>query len=389
MDIKHKQKTYVLNTYNRVGPVFIKGKGSWLWDESGKKYLDLFPGWGVSILGHCHPRITGVIREQAGEMVHLPNNLYHQEQALAAQAIVESAFPGKVFFGNSGAEANELAIKMSRLYGRDTGRYEIITMHNSFHGRTFGAMSATGQDKYRVPFKPLVPGFKTARFNDFADFKNKVTKKTVGVMLELVQGEGGVNIADKAYVKQLYDLCRKHKFLFIVDEVQTGMARTGKMYAYQNYGIIPDMMSLSKGLGAGIPIGALVVHKKFVDLIKPGLHASTFGGGPLASRVCREVYAVIKDENLLENARQMGEYLAGQIRGLKSKCACLKEVRGVGLMVGAEFGCETFPIFQKALDKGLIVNSTHGNVLRIMPALNVTKQELDKGIDILAGILAC
>jgi acetylornithine/N-succinyldiaminopimelate aminotransferase len=377
---------YSLNTYTRIGPVFVKGKGCWLWDSKGKRYLDLFPGWGVSILGHCHPRIVKAITHQAKKLIHLPNNLFFEEQALLAKKIVGLAFPSQVFFANSGAEAVEGAIKFSRLYGKDKNRYEIITMKNSFHGRTFGAMSATGQIKYKQPFRPVLPSFKQAKFNDFDDFKRKVNKKTVGVILELIQGEGGVNVAGREYVEKLKHYCEKQGLIFIVDEVQTGMGRTGKLFCYTHYGIVPDIMVLSKGLGAGVPISALVVNKKICNLIKPGMHASTFGGSPFVSRVSLEVFKVIKEENVLANVRNMGDYLLQQLMKLKSRFSVIKEIRAKGLMVGIELACDSFPLFKEALKRGLIINSTHGNVLRIMPALNVSRKELDKGLDILEEV---
>jgi acetylornithine/N-succinyldiaminopimelate aminotransferase len=384
--IKKKFKEYSLPTYTRVGPVFVKGKGNWLWDESGKRYLDLFPGWGVSILGHCHPRIVKVISQQAAKLIHLPNNMFFNEQALLAERIAKESFPSKVFFANSGAEAIEGAIKFSRLYGRGKGRHEIIVMKNSFHGRTFGALSATGQSKYKIPFKPLLSSFKEARFNDFSDFKKKVTKKTVGVMLELIQGEGGVNVADKEYIKKVSAYCKKNNLLFIVDEVQTGMGRTAKLFCYQNYAVVPDIMVLSKGLGGGIPISAIVVKKKIADIIQPGMHASTFGGSPFVSRVSLEVFKIIDDEKILSNVKNLGAYLIKRLNDFKSKYSVIKEVRGIGLMAGIELKCESAPLFARALKKRLIINSTHGNVLRIMPALNVNKKELDKGLDILEEI---
>ncbi|MDD4955731.1 MAG: aminotransferase class III-fold pyridoxal phosphate-dependent enzyme, partial [Candidatus Omnitrophica bacterium] len=293
-DVKQLFSDYSLNTYKRVGPVFVKGKGSYLWDSEGKKYLDLFPGWGVSILGHCHPKIVKAIKEQAGKLIHLPNNLFQEEQALAAKEIVKNSFPAKVFFANSGAEAIEAAIKLTRLYGSKTGTYEVITMKNSFHGRTFGALSATGQAKYKDPFKPILPWFKEAVFNDFESFKSLVNDKTVAVILELIQGEGGVNIASKEYVTKLKEYCKEHDLLFIADEVQTGMARTGKLFSYQNYGITPDAFVLFKGLGAGVSVSAFVVKNEIADLFKPGLHASTFGGSPLITAVTLEVFDIIK-----------------------------------------------------------------------------------------------
>jgi len=387
-EIKKMFQDYVLPTYKRVGPVFTRGQGSFLWDSDGKRYLDLFPGWGVSILGHCHERLVRAAQAQLAELIHLPNNLYQPQQALLAKEIVANAFPSKVFFGNSGAEAIEGAIKLSRLYGRNTKRYEVITMKNSFHGRTFGALSATGQAKYKVPFKPILRSFKEARFNDFNDFEKKVNKKTVGVLLELIQGEGGVNVASQEYIAKLYAYCKKNDLLFITDEVQTGMGRTGKMFCYQLYNIVPDIMLLSKGLGAGVPISAIVVKKEMADIIQPGMHASTFGGSPFVSQVSLEVFKIIQQEQLLERARTMGDYLLSQLTQLKKKFRFIKEVRGVGLMTGMDLRIDSFPIFLKALEKGLIINSTHQTVLRIMPALNVSKQELDQGLEMLTEVLS-
>lgn len=384
-EIKNKFSKYSLPTYTRIGPLFVKGKGSWLWDIDGKLYLDLFPGWGVSVLGHSHPKIAKVIGEQAKRLVHLPNNLFFKEQALLSEKISGLSFPSKVFFANSGAEAVESAIKFSRLFGAKK-RHEIITMKNSFHGRTFGALSATGQKKYKDPFRPILPGFREASFNDFNDFVKKVTSKTVAVMLELIQGEGGVNIASKTYIKNIRDYCCKRNILFIVDEVQTGMGRTGKLFCYQDYKIIPDIMLLSKGLGAGFPISAMVVKREIADIIKPGMHASTFGGSPLATKVSYEVFNVIKRDKLLQNVKLKGDYLYKRLLGLKLKFSFIKDVRVSGLMAGMELKLDSYPVFLKCLEQKLIVNSTHRNVLRIMPALNVTGNELDKGLSILESV---
>lgn len=385
--VKSLFKKYSLATYTRTGPVFVKGRGSWLWDAFGRRYLDLFPGWGVSILGHCHPRVVKAINTQASKLIHLPNNLFFAEQAYLAEEIVKSSFLAKVFFGNSGAEAVDGAIKFSRLYGRDDKRFEIIVMKNSFHGRTFGALSATGQDKYKVPFKPVLPSFKEVKFNDFDAFKNKVSKKTVGVMLELVQGEGGVNVAEREYVKKVREYCRENKLLFILDEVQTGMGRTGKLFCFQNYGVTPDIMVLSKGLGAGVPISAIVVNKNIADLVQPGMHASTFGGSPLVTKVSLEVFRVIKDENILANVTENGKYLEHRLREFKEKYPVIKEVRGIGLMWGMELIRAAGSLFEEALNKKLVINVTQGNVVRIMPALNVKREELEEGLNILEEVL--
>jgi len=386
MKTKKLFKKYSLNTYARCGPTFVKGKGSWLWDDKGNRYLDLFPGWGVSILGHSHPKVAQVMGEQAKKLIHLPNNLYFKEQALLAEEIAKKSFPSKVFFANSGAEAVEGAIKFSRLFGKGK-RYEIISMKNSFHGRTFGALSATAQKKYNEPFKPILPGFKVAEFNNFESFKKKVTPKTVAVILELIQGEGGINIANKGYIRKLKEFCKKKNILIIIDEVQTGMGRTAKLFCYQNYQLVPDLLILSKGLGAGVPISALVVNKEIADIIKPGMHASTFGGSPFVTKVSREVFKIIEKDKLLENVQEEGSYLLKRLYTFKEKFSFIKEVRGIGLMIGLELKIKSFPIFLECLKNKLVINSTHDNVLRIMPALNVNRLQLDKGIKILEGVL--
>lgn len=379
------KQSYLLPVYTRIGPVFVRGEGSFLWDDKGNKYLDLFPGWGVGILGHSHPRICKVVSQQAKELIFLPNNLNHPWQSLLAKEIVNNSFKGKVFFANSGAEAIEAALKLTRLYGRGK-RFEVITMGNSFHGRTFGALSATGQKKYKQPFKPILPGFKEARFRDLADFKKKVTKKTVAVLLELIQGEGGVNVADKHYVKELRKFCKAHDLLFIVDEVQTGMGRTAELFCYQHYPVVPDIMVLSKGLGAGIPVSCMVAADRIAGVMKPGHHASTFGGNPLAARVSLEVFRIIKEEKILYNVRKMSGYLTGRLEKFKARYRFIKEVRGLGLMMALELKIKSYPIFEQAFKKRLIINSTHENVLRIMPALGVKRAELDQGMNILEEI---
>ncbi len=381
------KEKYLIPVYKRVGPVFVRGKGSWLWDEKGEKYLDLFPGWGVGILGHCHPDIARAISAQAARLIHLPNNLRNSLQDRLGREIVDSSFPAKVFFSNSGTEAIEGAIKFSRLYGSKSGRYEIITMKNSFHGRTMGGLSATGQKKYKNPFKPIVPGFKEAAFGDFADLKKKVTRKTVAVLLEPIQGEGGVNVAEKEYLRDLRKFCTAHDILLMADEVQTGMGRTAKMFCYQHYGIKPDVMLLAKGLGAGVPIGALVVKKSIADLLQPGHHASTFGGSPLVCAAAIEVFKIIKKERLLARAEKMGVYLINSLKKLQRRFPVIKEIRGKGLMVGVELHEPAEPFFRAALARKLIVNATHVNVLRIMPALTVSPAEIDKGVKILEGVI--
>ncbi len=370
---------YILTTYARQPVIFVKGKGSVLTDIHGKKYLDFFPGWGVSNVGHCHPKVMGAVREQIGKLIHIPNNLYNPFQAKLAKELIRVAFPGKIFFCNSGAEANEAAIKFVRAYG-EGARTEIITTLNSFHGRTMGALSATGQEKYQKQFTPLPPGFKYVPFNDINAIKSAVSDKTAAIMLELIQGEGGINIADKAYVQEIRKICDAQKILLIVDEVQTGMGRTGEMFGYKHYGIVPDVMCLAKALGGGLPIGCMIVKKELSDVFKPGMHGSTFAGSHLVTKAALGVIKAIYADKMLANVKKLGPYLVAQLNELKKKHAIIKEVRGVGLMIGVELSIDGQKIFKECLDRGLIINCTQGNVLRIMPALNVTKRQIDKAI---------
>jgi len=379
-------KENIMPTYTKVPLVLVKGKGSRLWDIHNKVYLDFFPGWGVGNLGHCHPKVVQAIREQAPKLIFIPNNYYHLAQAKLAQELVKSSFPGKVFFCNSGAEANEGAIKLSRKFG--AGRYEIITFENAFHGRTLATLAATGQKKYMAGFEPFPEGFKQVRFNDLEAVKGAITGKTVGVMLELVQGEGGVNLASKEFVLGLRKLCDEKKFLLIIDEVQTGIGRTGELFCYKHYGVTPDIMTLAKALGGGTPIGMMVVKKEIADTLQPGMHASTFGGSPLVCSASLAVLKAIKKENLLTNARKMGEYLFVKLNGLKVKFpAIIKEVRGIGLMAGVELFIPGKEVVEKCLQQGLLINCTHDAVLRLMPALNVNSKDINKAAGILESVL--
>jgi len=374
-------KENIMPTYTKVPLVFVKGKGSKLWDIHNKVYLDFFPGWGVGSLGHCHPKVMQAVRDQISKLIFIPNNYYHIPQAKLAKEIVYWSFPSKVFFCNSGAEANEGAFKLARKFGQ--GRYEVITFENSFHGRTLATIAATGQKKYQEGFSPLPEGFKTVKFNDLEAVKNSISDKTVAVMLELVQGEGGINIASKEFVLGLRKLCDEKKLLLIVDEVQTGIGRTGKLFGYQNYGIIPDVMILAKALGGGLPIGVMVVKKEIADTLGPGTHASTFGGGPVIAKAALAVLKAVQEEKMLKNANLMGEYLITKLNALKEKHSVIKEVRGMGLMVGVELNIEGKGIVEKCVEKGLLINCTHLKVLRLMPALNTTKKEIDKAVSIL------
>ncbi|MCK5260511.1 MAG: aspartate aminotransferase family protein [Candidatus Omnitrophica bacterium] len=374
---------YILSTYTRTPGIFVKGKGMDLIDINGKKFLDFFPGWGVNNVGHCHPKVMAGVRDQVSKLIHIPNNFYHPNQVKLAKEIIRRSFPGKVFFANSGTEACEAAIKFSRIYGKTSGRYEIITMKNSFHGRTLGSLAATGQKKYQEGFGPLPEGFPCVDFNDIDALKSAVSEKTVAVMLEPVQGEGGVNIADKDYIAQIRELCDQKDMLMIFDEVQTGMGRTGTMFAFEHYGVKPDLMLLAKALGGGLPIGVLVVKKSIASTFQPGMHASTFGGSPLVCKAALGAFKAITADKMLKNAKAMGTYLLDELSKLKSKFNCIQNVRGLGLMIGIELNIEGKAIYEDCFENGLIINCTQGNIIRLMPALNVTRKQANKALLIL------
>ncbi|MCU0665729.1 MAG: aspartate aminotransferase family protein [Candidatus Omnitrophica bacterium] len=376
---------FIMPTYAKTPLVFVKGKGSFLWDIHSKKYLDFFPGWGVGSMGHCHAKVVQAIREQAAKLIFVPNNYYTLAQAKLAKKLVSLAFPSKVFFCNSGAEANEAAIKFSRKFGN--GRYEIITFQDSFHGRTAGALAATGQKKYQEGFQPLLSGFKLAQFNNLDSVKSLINPDTVAIMLELIQGEGGVNVAGLDFIKALREICDQNKLLLIVDEVQTGIGRTGKFFAYQHYGIIPDIITLAKALGAGLPIGAMLVKKEIADILTSGTHASTFGGGAVVCASSLAVLKAMRDEDILSNVRDAGEYLFEMAFKLKEKYNIIQDVRGRGLMLGIQLKCPGKDIVAKCMQKGLLINCTHDTVLRLMPALNVTKKQIGQGMRILEDVI--
>lgn len=382
-EIIEKFNKFVVPSYKRKNLVFVKGKGSWLFDINGKKYLDFFPGWAVSGLGHCHPEIVNAIKKQAEILIHLPNNYYHPWQGILAERLSNLTFKGKLFFCNSGAEANEAAIKLTRLYGRDKGKYKIISMENSFHGRTLATVTMTGQKKYNEMFQPLPEGFLYAPFNDFSSLEKIVDEKTAGIILELIQGEGGINVIDKDYLNKVKQLCKEKDILLIFDEVQTGFGRTGTLFAYQQFGIEPDIMTVAKTFGGGFPVGAMIAKKEIADLMGPGTHASTFGGNPLGCACCLAVLDVIERENLIENVNIMGEYLREKLEKLKEEFEGIKSIKGLGLMLGIELDREGEELVDICIKNGLLINCTHGNIIRIMPAINVKKEEIDTGIEIL------
>ncbi len=386
-NVKKLYDKYVLNTYFRQDLCLVKGRDSFVWDISGKKYLDFFPGWAVSGIGHSNKYVVKSIKEQSGRILHVSNNYYSDVQAKLAKVIIDNSFKGKVFFANSGAEANEAAIKLARKYG-NPGKYEIITMERSFHGRTIATITATGQEKVKTGFSPLPGGFVHVPFNDLDAVKAAVTEKTVAVMLEPVQGEGGVNVASMEFIKGLRELCDEKGMLLIFDEVQTGMGRTGKMFCFEHYGITPDVMTLAKSLGGGLPIGAMVVSDKYSGVLTPGTHASTFGGSPIVCAGSLGVFEAIKKEKMLKNAVKIGKYLVGRLNSLKGRNPVIKNVKGLALMIGVELDVEDgSAVYRKCLEKGLLINCTQKNILRIMPPLNVKKGEIDKALNILEDVI--
>jgi len=382
---------HVMNTYARLSFALVRGQGSYVWDADGNKYLDMVAGIAVNNIGHCHPKVVEAIREQAGVLLHCSNLYWIEPQVRLAKKITDNSFGSKVFFCNSGAEANEGAIKLARKKSSDKygpGRHEIIAAVHSFHGRTMGALTATGQEKYHQGFEPLLPGFVHVPYNDLDALEKAVTDKTCAVLLEPLQGEGGVNPAVPEYMKGVRALCDKHDLLFLLDEVQTGLGRTGKLFGYEHYGIIPDVMTLAKGLGGGVPIGALVAGGEAAEVLKPGNHASTFGGNPLATAAAIAALDVIIDEKLPLQAEEKGRYIAKKVEALREKYPIIKGSRGMGLLVGIELAIEGKGIVGECLKNSLIINCVQNYVLRLVPPLNIAYDDIDKGLAIIEEAIA-
>ena len=348
---------YIMNTYGRYPVVLRKGRGMKVWGSDGKEYLDFVAGVAVDILGHCHPRVVVAIQKQAQRLIHVSNYYYIEPQIKLAKLLVENSFADKVFFCNSGAEAIEAAIKLARKYAGEQispERFEIITAENSFHGRTYAALTATGQEKFHKGFEPLVPGFEYVPFDDIKAMKEAVTRNTCAILLEPIQGEGGVRVPNQNYLGQIRELCNEHNILLILDEVQTGMGRTGKLFAYEHYGITPDIMTIAKGLGGGVPIGAMLATDRVASGFQPGNHASTFGGNPL---VCAAAVATIEtlleDGFILDQCNRMSKHFIEKLEGLKKEFPNLvNEVRGKGLLLGIELTTDVAPIVKACLEKG-------------------------------------
>lgn len=389
-EIKAMATEYIINTYGDRTLAFVKGEGPYLWDADGKQYLDFLGGLAVNGLGHCHPNVTAAIREQAGKLLHTSNLYYIQPQAELAKMLVENSDMEQVFFCNSGAEANEAAIKLARKFTKDSGRpdaYEIITMENSFHGRTMATITATAQTKYHLGFEPMLEGFTYVPFDDLPATEAAINEKTCAILVEPIQSEGGVNIPSDDYLQGLRALCDEHKLLLIFDEVQTAMGRLGTFFGYQSYGVVPDVITMAKALGSGVPIGAMLAKREVAASFVPGTHAATFGGNPLVTAAARATVQTILDENLAVNAVKMGNYLAGGLMELKEQYP-VKEVRGKGLLRGLVMEVDAKPLAAKCIENGLITICTNDYVLRFLPPLNINTAHVEEAVNIVEKSMA-
>jgi len=380
----------IMKTYGRYPIVPVRGEGCRLWDADGKEYLDFLAGVAVNNLGHCHPKVVKAIQEQAATLIHCSNYYQIPQQIELAELLCKHSFADKAFFCNSGAEANEAAIKLARKYSREKHnnpeRYGIITAAESFHGRTMATVSATGQEKVQRFFDPLLHGFSHVAFNDLTALEAAITPQTCAIMLEPIQGEGGINIPSRAYMQGVRDLCDRHQLLLILDEVQVGMGRTGKLFAYEHFGVIPDVMTLAKALAGGAPIGTMLARDEIAASFTPGTHGSTFGGNPLVTAAAIAAVRAILEDGLLNRAEEMGEYLHGELEMLGKNYPFVKEVRGIGLMIGMSLTIPGGDIVKRGHELGLLLNVTHDTVLRFVPPLTVSKQEVNQMVHILGEI---
>ncbi|MEE8185843.1 MAG: aspartate aminotransferase family protein [Thermodesulfobacteriota bacterium] len=380
---------HVTNTYRRFPITIVKGEGRRVWDADGKVYLDFVAGLAVCNLGHCHPAVVKAIKEQAEKLIHISNLYYIESQAELAKLLCENSFADKVFFCNSGAEANEAAIKLVRKYFHNRGedRFQVISMEKSFHGRTMAAMAATGQKKIREGFEPLLEKFSYVPFNDVDAVRRAIVPRTAAIIIEPIQGEGGVILPSDGYIKELKALCKEEGILLIFDEIQVGMGRTGRLFAYEHYGVMPDIMTLAKGLAGGIAIGAMLATDDVASAFTPGSHASTFGGNPIAASAGIASVNAIIEENILDNCRKIGTYLFERLDGLKRKYHFIRETRGKGLIIGMELDIPGADIVNICLQKGLLINCIGEKILRFLPPLTVTEAEVDEMIGILSTVL--
>ncbi|SFJ06285.1 aspartate aminotransferase family protein [Planctomicrobium piriforme] len=376
---------YVIPNYRRYPISLVKGEGSRVWDAEGNQYLDLFPGWGCNILGYSPQRVIDAVRDQVGRLIHVPNTWHTEPQGEFAEALCTRGF-GKAFFCNSGAEAIEGAIKLARLH-TPKEKYKILTFYNGFHGRTFAAVTATAQPKYHEGFGPLVPGFEYAPHNDLEAVRKLVDDETAAILIEPVQGEGGVNVPAPGFLAGLREICDERNMLLIFDEVQTGMGRTGNWFGYQTFGVQPDIMTMAKGIAAGVACGAFICRDEIAPSLRPGIHASTFGGNPLAMTAGLATVQTIEEEGLLEHCLAMSARFQKYFEQLQSELPIIRQVRVCGMMIGIDLAIDAVPAVKKCLDRGLLINATHDTVVRLLPALNVTEEDVDQGCETLGSVL--
>lgn len=387
--IQQECSKHIFGTYARFPVAFVRGDGCRLWDDTGKEYLDFLAGIAVCSLGHCHPEVTRAISEAAGKLIHVSNLFYTYPQVELAAQLTRLSFADKVFFSNSGAEANEAAIKLARKYSRDTfgpGRFHIISMKDSFHGRTMATLSATGQSKVHQGFEPLMEGFAFVDFDSISAVETAITDKTCAVMVEPIQGEGGLNFPSAGYLRDLKRLCKDKGLLLIFDEIQTGLGRTGSLFAYENEDVSPDIMTLAKALANGLPMGAMLAVDEVARAFTPGSHASTFGGGPLIASAALATIRIISEPAFLAKVRETGDYFISRLEEIKRSYSFIKGVRGRGLIVGLELDVPGAKFVSKCLERGAIINCTHDSVLRFVPPLIAGRSEVDEMIGILEGV---
>ena len=385
-DVAQLFQEYVIPNYGRFPVALVRGEGSWVWDDQGNRYLDFFPGWGCNLLGHCPPAVVEAVQRQVAQLIHVPNTWHTELQGRWAKLLSERSFGGQAFFCNSGAEANEAAIKLARLHASDS-RYKIITFEGGFHGRTYAATSATAQPKFHENIGPLLPGFSYAPFGDLQAVRQKIDGETVAIMVEPIQGEGGIRLPPEGFLQGLRQLADEHNLLLIFDEVQTGCGRTGKWFAYENYGVEPDIMTLAKSLCGGIAGGAMLARREIAPSLRPGMHAATFGGNPIAASAGIATIETIEREGLLKRAVELGEAFRNRFDPLVEELPFVSEVRVLGVMIGIELSVDATPLVQQCLERGLLINCTQGRVVRLLPALTLSDDQLQEGCDTLVSVL--
>ncbi|MGE3818606.1 MAG: aspartate aminotransferase family protein [Isosphaeraceae bacterium] len=378
----------VIPNYRRYPVCLVRGENSWIWDAEGNRYLDFFPGWGCNLVGHCPPRVVEAVREQVGLLIHVPNTWYVEAQGAFAEALSKRSFGGQAFFCNSGAEANEAAIKLARAHGAASGRFKIVTTEGGFHGRTYAALSATAQPKYHEGFEPLVPGFTYIPYDDLDAVAKVLDSQTAAILLEPVQGEGGIKIPSAGYLEGLRSLCDEAGVLLMLDEVQSGMGRTGEWFAYQHTKISPDVMTCAKALAGGVAAGVMMARPETAASLKPGMHASTFGGNPLACRAGLATIETIEEEGLLKRAQVIGTRFRGHFETLRNeRPELVREIRILGAMIGLDLTIDATTVVSACLERKLLVNATHESVVRLLPALTITDEQIDEGCAVLLDVL--